>query len=179
MMNGTKPYGASAERASPVPKSDAQTPVGNLFRPRRRRAAILAAGSAGILAGRTRGRRGCWSEISIDERCDRRAAILAAGSAGILARRALGRQGCRPNRQAGSLPYVPLPFDRRSHFAVFARRVVAVQFDGVRLRTSRLTRTHPPSQNCGGWTLAPPKMQIVQLPGARTACNPPGCRYND
>jgi len=144
MMNGTEPYGASAERASPVPKSDAQTPVGNLFRPRRRRAAILAAGSAGILAGRTRGRR-----------------------------------GCRPNRQAGSLPYVPLPFDRRSHFAVFARRVVAVQFDGVRLRTSRLTRTHPPSQNCGGWTLAPPKMQIVQLPGAWTACNPPGCRYND
>src|SRR5205809_7876746 len=41
------------------------------------------------------------------EPCSRRAAILAAGSAGILARRTLGRQGCRPNRQAGSLPYVP------------------------------------------------------------------------
>ena len=92
---------------------------------------------------------------------------------------ASGRQGCRPNRQAGSLPYVPLPFGRWSHFEVFARRVVAIQFDGARLRTSRLTRTRPPLQNCGGCTLAPPKTQIVQLPGAGTACNPPGCRYND
>jgi len=130
MMNGTKPYGASAERKEDFPE---------------------------------------W--------CGRRAAILAAGSAGILACRTLGRQGCRPNRQAGSLPYVPLPFDRRPHFEVFARQVVAVQSDGVRLRTSRLTRALPPSQNCGGWTLAPPKMQI-EIPGAWTACNPPGCRYN-
>src|SRR5256885_6416910 len=41
------------------------------------------------------------------EPCVCRAAILAAGSASILARRTLGRQGCHPNRQAGSLPYVP------------------------------------------------------------------------